>query len=135
MLLRAAVKTGSFINGYTLVLGTFFLTYPLSAFVHLTGKDYVSLGFYEIAALDPHTQLHHAYLSLALVFLAQLALWWGLAPARPLAIGAGPQLIRVRSTLLALAGVLFTLIGVAGTYCFSLAPAKRFERPDDCGSG
>ena len=37
MLLRAAVKTGSFLNGYTLVLGTFLLTYPLSAFVHLTG--------------------------------------------------------------------------------------------------
>jgi hypothetical protein len=45
MLLRAAVKTGSFMNSYTLVLGTFLLTYPLSAFVHLTGADYVSLGF------------------------------------------------------------------------------------------
>jgi hypothetical protein len=115
MLLRAAVKTGSFMNGYTLVLGTFLLTYPLSAFVHLTGKNYVSLGFYETAALDPHTQLHHAYLSLALVFLAQLALWWGLAPARPASPRRGPQLIRVRSRLLALAGLVFTLIGVAGT--------------------
>ena len=86
ILIRAAVKTGSFLNGYTLVLGTFLLTYPLSAFVHLTGKDYVSLGFYEIAALDPHTQLHHVYLSLALVLFAQLALWIGLAPARPAAI-------------------------------------------------
>jgi hypothetical protein len=120
MLLRAAVTTGSFMNGYTLVLGTFLITYPLSAFVHLTGKDYVSLGFYETAALAPHTQLHHAYLSLALVFLAQLALWWGLAPARPASprkgpqLG-GPQLIRVRSTLLALAGFVFTLIGIAGT--------------------
>ena len=82
MLLRAAVKTGSFINEYTLVLGTFLLTYPLSAFVHLTGAEYLSQGFYEIAALDRHTQIHHVYLSLALVLLAQLALWWGLAPAR-----------------------------------------------------
>src|ERR1700722_937723 len=120
ILLRAAVKTGSFMNGYTLVLGTFLLTYPLSGFVHLTGKDYISLGFYETAALDPHTQFHHAYLSLALVFLAQLALWWGLAPARPASPRTGPQLggpqlIRVRSTLLALAGFVFTLIGIAGT--------------------
>lgn len=118
MLLRAAVKTGSFMNGYTLVLGTFLLTYPLSAFVHLTGKDYVSLGFYETAALDPHTQLHHAYLSLALVLVAQLALWWGLAPARHASQRRGPQLIRVRSTLLALVGFVFTLIGIAGTYLF-----------------
>src|ERR1700721_3869043 len=92
MLLRVAMKTGSFMNGYALVLGTFLLTYPLSAFVHLTGKDYVSLGFYETAGLHPHTQLHHAYLSLALVFLAQLALWWGLAPARPASPRKGPQL-------------------------------------------
>jgi len=115
MLLRAAVKTGSFMNSYTLVLGTFLLTYPLSAFVHLTGADYVSLGFYEIAALDTHTQFHHVYLSLALVFLAQLALWWGLAPTRPASPRNGPQLVRVRSTLLVLAGVLFTLVGIAGT--------------------
>ncbi|MGO9794576.1 MAG: O-antigen polymerase [Terracidiphilus sp.] len=114
-LLRAAVKTGSFLNSYTLVLGTFLLTYPLSAFVHLTGSDYVSLGFYEIAALDTHTQLHHVYLSLALVFLAQLALWWGLAPARPESPRNGPQVVRVRSTLLVLAGALFTLVGIAGT--------------------
>lgn len=115
ILLRAAVKTGSFLNGYTLVLATFLLTYPLSAFVHLTGADYVSLGFYEIAALDPHTQIHHVYLSLALVLLAQLALWIGLAPARPTAMANGQQLVRVRSTLLILAGVLFTLVGIAGT--------------------
>lgn len=115
ILLRAAAKTGSFFSGYTLVLGTFLLTYPLSAFVHLTGTDYVSLGFYEIAALDPHTQLHHVYLSLALVLLAQLALWIGLAPARPAAIATGQQLVRVRSTLLILAGGLFTLVGIAGT--------------------
>jgi hypothetical protein len=115
ILFRAAVKTGSFMNSYTLVLGTFLLTYPLSAFVHLTGADYVSLGFYEIAALDTHTQLHHVYLSLALVFLAQLALWWGLAPGRPASPRNGPQPVRVRSTLLVLAGVLFTLVGIAGT--------------------
>lgn len=116
ILLRAAVKTGSFINGHTLVLGTFLLTYPLSAFVHLTGTDYISLGFYEIAALDPHTQIHHVYLSLALVLLAQLALWWGLSPARPRVLLNGPHLVRVRSILLILAGATFTLIGVAGTY-------------------
>ena len=116
ILLRAAVKTGSFINGYTLVLGTFLLTYPLSAFVHLTGTDYISLGFYEIAALDRHTQIHHVYLSLALVLLAQLALWWGLAPSRPQALPNGPHLVRVRSALLVLAGAVFTLVGVAGTY-------------------
>lgn len=115
ILLRAAVKTGGFLNGYTLVLGTFLLTYPLSAFVHLTGADYVSLGFYEIAALDPHTQFHHVYLSLALVLLALLALWIGLAPARPAVKATGLQLVRVRSTLLILAGGLFTLVGVAGT--------------------
>ncbi len=115
ILIRTAAKTGSFLNGYTLVLGTFLLTYPLSAFVHLTGTDYVSLGFYEIAALDPHTQLHHVYLSLALVLLAQLALWIGLAPARPAAIAKGPKLVRVRSTLLILAGVVFTVVGIAGT--------------------
>jgi hypothetical protein len=127
ILLRAAVKTGSFMNGYTLVLGTFLLTYPLSAFVHLTGKDYVSLGFYEIAALDPHTQLHHAYLSLALVFLAQLALWWGLAPARPQISLNGPRLIRVRSRLLLLAGLVFTLVGIAGTYLLFSRSGESFE--------
>jgi oligosaccharide repeat unit polymerase len=116
MLLRAAVKTGSLVNGYTFVLGTFLVVYPLSAFVHLTGKDYVSLGFYEIAALDPHTQAHHAYFSLALVLLAQLALWWGLAPARPQASSNDHHLVRVRSTLLVLAGFVFTLLGAAGTY-------------------
>jgi len=116
ILLRAAVKTGSLINGYTLVLSTFLLTYPLSAFIHLTGTDYISLGFYEIAALDPHTQIHHVYLSLALVFVAQLALWWGLAPARPPVLLNEPHLVRVRSALLILAGAIFTLIGVAGTY-------------------
>ncbi len=115
-LLRAAVKTGSFINGYTLVLGTFLLTYPLSAFVHLTGTDYISLGFYEIAALDPHTQIHHVYLSLALVLLAQFALWWGLAPARPPVLLNGPHMVRIRSALLVLAGAVFTLVGVAGSY-------------------
>jgi hypothetical protein len=127
MLLRAAVKTGSFMNGYTLVLGTFLLTYPLSAFVHLTGKDYVSLGFYEIAALDPHTQLHHAYLSLALVFLAQLALWWGLAPARPRVSLKGSRLIRVRSRLLLLAGLVFTLVGIAGTYLLFSRSGESFQ--------
>ncbi len=116
MLLRATVKTGSFINGYTLVLGTFLLTYPLSAFVHLTGTDYISLGFYEIAALDRHTQIHHVYLSLALVLLAQLALWWGLAPGRPPALLNGPHIVRVRSTLLILAGAVFTLVGITGSY-------------------
>lgn len=115
ILVRAAVKSGSFMNSYTLVLGTFLLTYPLSAFVHLTGTDYVSLGFYEIAALDAHTQLHHVYLSLALVFLAQLALWWGLAPARRASTEMGPHLVRVRSRLLILVGFAFTLIGIAGT--------------------
>lgn len=114
-LLRAAVKMGSFLNSYTLVLATFLLTYPLSAFVHLTGADYVSLGFYEIAALDTHTQFHHVYLSLALVFLAQLALWWGLAPARQAPVEKGPHVVRVRSRLLILAGFVFTLIGIAGT--------------------
>jgi hypothetical protein len=116
MLLRAAVRTGSLVNGYTLALGAFLVVYPLSAFVHLTGKDYVSLGFYEIAALDPHTQAHHVYLSLALVLLAQLALWWGLAPARPQASSNDPHLVRVRSTLLVLAGFVFTLLGATGTY-------------------
>jgi hypothetical protein len=127
MLLRAAVKTGSFMNGYTLVLGTFLLTYPLSAFVHLTGKDYVSLGFYETAALAPHTQLHHTYLSLALVFLAQLALWWGLAPARAASPRKGPQLIRVRSTLFALAGIAFTFVGIAGTTLLFSSSGQPFE--------
>ena len=62
MLIRAAVRTGSFLNGYTLVLGTFLLTYPLSAFVHLTGASYISLGFYEIAALDrPHNSIMCIY--------------------------------------------------------------------------
>lgn len=116
MLLRAAMKVGGFINGYTLVLGAFLLTYPLSAFVHLTGTDYISLGFYEIAALDPHTQIHHVYLSLALVLLAQLALWWGLAPARQPVLPNGPHMVRVRSSLLVLAGAVFTLIGIAGSY-------------------
>ena len=116
MLLRAAVKTGSFINEYTLVLGTFLLTYPLSAFVHLTGAEYLSQGFYEIAALDRHTQIHHVYLSLALVLLAQLALWWGLAPARQPFQPKVPHVVRVRSTLLVLAGAVFTLVGIAGTY-------------------
>jgi hypothetical protein len=116
MLLRAMVKTGGLMNGYTLVLGTFLLTYPLSAFVHLTGTNYVSLGFYEIAALDRHTQIHHVYLSLALVFLAQLALWLGLAPTRRTPPGKSAQVVRVRSTLLILAGSVFTLVGVMGTY-------------------
>ncbi len=127
ILLRAAVKTGSFINGYTLVLGTFLLTYPLSAFVHLTGTDYISLGFYEIAALDRHTQIHHVYLSLALVLLAQLALWWGLAPSRPQALPNGPHLVRVRSALLVLAGAVFTLVGVAGTYQLFLSSGELVE--------
>jgi hypothetical protein len=127
MLLRAAVKTGSFLNSYTLVLGTFLLTYPLSAFVHLTGADYVSLGFYEVAALDTHTQLHHVYLSLALVFLAQLALWWGLVPARPTPPEKGPHLVRVRSRLFVLAGFVFTLIGIAGTTMLFSGPGESFE--------
>jgi hypothetical protein len=127
ILLHAAVKTGSFINGYTLVCGTFLLTYPLSAFVHLTGTDYISLGFYEIAALDRHTQIHHVYLSLVLVLLAQLALWWGLAPSRPQALPNGPHLIRVRSTLLVLVGAVFTLIGVAGTYQLFLSSGELVE--------
>ncbi|HVN92784.1 MAG TPA: hypothetical protein VMT38_03760 [Terracidiphilus sp.] len=116
MLLRAAVKAGSLINGYTLVLGTFLLTYPVSAFVHLTGKDYISLGFYEIAALDRPTQLHHVYLSLALVLLAQIGLWFGLSPTRSQPRESGPQMVRVRSRLFILAGIIFTFIGVAGTY-------------------
>jgi oligosaccharide repeat unit polymerase len=116
LVLRAAVKTGSLMNAYTLVLGTFLMAYPLSAFVHLTGSDYVSLGFYNLAALDPHTQLHHVYLSLVLVLLAQLALWWGLAPARPSFSLQTPHIVRVRSTLLVLAGVVFTFVGIAGTY-------------------
>ncbi len=115
IVLRAAVKTGSLMNGHTLVLGTFLVVYPLSAFVHLTGADYVSLGFYNIAALDSHTQAHHVYLSLALVLLAQLALWWGLAPAQPPVLSHTPQIVRVRSTILILAGVVFTLAGIAGT--------------------
>jgi hypothetical protein len=127
LLLRAAVKTGGFINGYTLVLGTFLLTYPLSAFVHLTGRDYISLGFYEIAALDHHTQIHHVYLSLALVLLAQLALWWGLAPARPPASINGPHLVRARSRLLVLAGAVFTLVGVVGTYRLFLSSGELVE--------
>ena len=131
MLLRAAVKTGSFINGYTLVLGTFLLTYPLSAFVHLTGADYVSLGFYEIAALDPHTQIHHVYLSLALVLLAQLALWWGLAPARPGVLLNGPHLVRVRSSSLILAGAVFTLLGVAGTILLFSSSGEHGSRRRD----
>jgi hypothetical protein len=127
VLLRAAVKTGSFFNSYTLVLGTFLLTYPLSAFVHLTGTDYVSLGFYEIAALDPHTQFHHAYLSLALVLLAQLALWWGLAPAHRASTEAGPHLVHVRSRLLILAGFVFTIIGIAGTSLLFSRSGESFE--------
>ena len=139
IMLRAAVKTSSLINGYTLVLGTFLVVYPLSAFVHLTGSDYVSLGFYEIAALDPHTQAHHVYLSLALVLLAQLALWWGLAPARPPAPLNGSHMVRVRSTLLVLAGIAFSVVGIAGTYLLfsrsgetledlaSVAPARELE--------
>ncbi len=127
ILLRAAVKTGSFMNGYTLVLGAFLLTYPLSAFVHLTGADYVSLGFYEIAALDAHTQLHHVYLSLALVLLAQLALWLGLAPGRPRVCSNGPHFVRVRSRLLVLAGVVFTLIGIAGTYLLFSSSGELVE--------
>ena len=116
IVLRTAVKTGSLMNGYTLVLGTFLLAYPLSAFVHLTGADYVSLGFYNLAALDPHTQLHHVYLSLVLVLLAQLSLWWGLAPHRHAVSVHAPHIVRVRSTLLVLAGLVFMLVGVAGTY-------------------
>ena len=127
ILLRAAVKSGSFMNSYTLVLGTFLLIYPLSAFVHLTGADYVSLGFYEIAALDNHTQLHHVYLSLALVFLAQLALWWGLAPARPVPHEKRPQLVRVRFRLLIVAGFVFTLIGIAGTTLLFSRSGKSLE--------
>ena len=127
MLIRAAVRTGSFLNGYTLVLATFLLTYPLSAFVHLTGASYISLGFYEIAALDRPTQLHHVYLSLTLVLLAQLALWWGLAPARPPAPASGPHLIRVRSRLLLLAGIVFTLVGLVGSYRLFSASGELVE--------
>ncbi len=127
MLLRAAVNTGSFLNEYMLVLGTFLLIYPLSAFVHLTGADYISLGFYEIAALDRHTQIHHVYLSLALVFLAQLALWWGLAPARRPFLPNRPHLVRVRSTLLVLTGAVFTLVGVAGTYMLFSSSGELVE--------
>jgi hypothetical protein len=115
ILLRAAVKTGSLMNGYTLVLGTFLVVYPLSAFVHLTGSDYVSVGFYNLAALDLHTQAHHVYLSLALVLLAQLALAWGLAPARSSPLPNGARTVRVRTKLLVLAGVVFTLVGASGT--------------------
>ncbi len=141
MLLRAVVKTGSFMNGFTLALGAFLVVYPLSAFVHLTGKDYVSLGFYEIAALDPHTQAHHVYLSLALVLLAQLALWWGLAPARPQASSNDPRLVRVRSTLLVLAGFVFTLLGAAGTYLLfsssgeSLQDVAALDRTRELAAG
>lgn len=127
ILLRTAVKTGSLLNGYTLVLGTFLVTYPLSAFVHLTGKDYVSLGFYEIAALDPHTQAHHVNLSLALVLLAQVALWWGLKPGRPAAPLSSLHFVRVRSTLLILAGTLFTLVGAAGTYLLFSGSGEALE--------
>lgn len=127
MLIRAAVKTGSYINGSTLVLGTFLLTYPLSALVHLTGNDYTSLGFYEIAALDPHTQIHHVYLSLALVFLAQLALWFGLTPGHPQTPLAGIHLVHVRSKLLVLAGTFFTLVGVAGTCKLFLSSGELVE--------
>lgn len=116
IVLRAAVKAGSLMNGHTLVLGAFLVAYPLSAFVHLTGADYVSLGFYNLAALDPHTQFHHVYLSLVLVLLAQLALWWGLVPARPPVSHHAPHIVRVRSTLLVLAGLVFALAGIAGTY-------------------
>ncbi len=127
MVLRAAVKTGRLMNGYTLVLGTFLLVYPLSALVNLTGVDYVSLGFYDVAALDAHTQNHHVYLSLALVLLAQVGLWWGLAPARSPVSSHGPQLVRVRSWLLALAGLAFTLAGIAGTCLLFFRSGELFE--------
>lgn len=127
MLLRAAVVTGSFFNGYTLVLAAFLLTYPVSALVHLTGANYVSLGFYEIAALDPHTQRHHVYFSLVLVLLAQLALWWGLAPARPQVHSDQPHIVHVRSRLLALFGVVFTMIGITGTWLLFSGSSEFLE--------
>lgn len=126
-LLRAAVKAGSLASSSTLVLGTFLVIYPLSALVHLTGSDYVSVGFYNIAALDPHTQAHHVYLSLALVLLAQLALVRGLAPFRSSAGATGVRTVRVRSRLLILAGAAFTMIGAAGTFLLFSGPGGQLE--------
>ena len=84
MLLRAAVKTGSFINEYTLVLGTFLLTYPLSAFVHLTGRGHIYPKVF--MKLRPLIAIHKSIMCiyrLRSYLLAQLALWWGLAPRAP----------------------------------------------------
>lgn len=141
VLLRTAAKTGSLMNGQTLVLGTFLVAYPLSAFVHLTGSNYESIGFYNLAALDPHTQAHHVYLSLALVLVALLALWWGLAPARPPLPPAVAHAVRVRSALLVLFGIAFTLVGAAGTaLLFSgsgegLADLANIDRARELESG
>ena len=117
MLLRAAVKTGQLHQ--RIYAGARHVSAHLPAVGVRSphrNADYISLGFYEIAALDRHTQIHHVYLSLALVLLAQLALWWGLAPARQPFQPKVPHVVRVRSTLLVLAGAVFTLVGIAGTY-------------------
>jgi hypothetical protein len=116
MILRASIKAGSFLNGNTFVLVAFLMAYPVSGFVHLTGTDYVSQGFYDLAKLDPRTQSHHVYLSLALVFLAQIGLWYGLKPTRARTQSAGLPVFRIHSGLLVVFGFVFTLLGAVSTF-------------------
>ena len=100
------------INGNTLALATFTITYAVLAFVHLTGANYVSEGFYDFATLGPRTQAHHVYLALALVVLAQIGLWYGLAPTRRYPVSTRVHTLRVRSKLLVFAGIGFTALGL-----------------------
>ncbi len=116
MIFRVSIKMGSFLNGYTFVLVAFLMAYPVSAFAHLTGADYVSQGFYDLATLDPHTQSHHVYLSLALVLLAQIALWCGLMRAGPKPPSSGKPVFRVHSGLLIKSGFVCTLLGAVSTF-------------------
>lgn len=141
MLVRAAAKNGGWVNGYTLVLATFVITYPVSALVHLTGTDYVPSGFYDFGALDQNIQGYRVYLSLALVLLAQVGLWYGLAPSRPHPESRRSGALRVHPRLLVVAGACFTLIGIMCTFLFfrgqggSIADMTTVDRGRDIAVG
>jgi len=122
IVLYTVIKQKSVFNGYTLVLGTFLLAYPLSALTHLALVQGASNGFYDMAILDRSTQAHHVYFALLLVFLGQVSLWWGLSPGRSM-----PKSTRIRvmpSKTLYVLGAMFTIVGIYGTYMLARESAS-----------
>lgn len=124
---RSARDAGTVVDGRLLAFISFMIAYPLSSIAHLLFRDAPPRGFYDLLRSKEIPLLGDIYFALLLMTIALLGLWAGMGYRRSM----NPQEIRPRVSInvdiLIPYGLLFTVIGLVGTFVLALSQESVVE--------